>query len=374
MPDMKSQVKRKAPELELPRPGEDAAERKRVLNVLAQRRYRQRRKEHLQNLEAQVSNTEAGTIATPHTTAEVSNAPSSIHADQVLFEPSTYLEEVTFEGSPPHREDTLNQCQLLTPEADPFATQDASLFEFPTDNQCFWDASILLPSLPSTPLSESTHSSNQSTTWSLTSLPGIDGPPPKSPSHPPSPAAPLGQDIQYSFPDEAHLEMTELTLLRGCMSIARRMNIQEMIWSLTSTSPFTEPAMAMAQFNHLPLNLQPTALQMTMAHHPLIDLLPWPSVRDRIIMVLSQPPDLRPSGAASPMALLEFVYDIEDSAEGIRISGNDPYSGNNWEIGEKVFKSWWWMFDKAIIRRSNELRAARGAPLLGNGSVLGEVA
>ena len=92
-----------------------------------------------------------------------------------------------------------------------------------------------------------------------------------------------------------------------------------------------------------------------------------------MIMVLSQPPDIRPPSAASPLALFEFVYDIEDSAEGIRISGSDPFSEHNWELGEKVFKSWWWVFDRDIIRRSNELRVSRGAPLLG-GSILGEVA
>jgi len=89
---------------------------------------------------------------------------------------------------------------------------------------------------------------------------------------------------------------------------------------------------------------------------------------------LSQPPELRPPSAASPMALVDLVYDIEDSAEGVRISGSDPYSDRNWEVGEKVFKSWWWCFDKDIIRRSNELRASRGAPMLGTGSILGEVA
>ena len=72
------------------------------------------------------------------------------------------------------------------------------------------------------------------------------------------------------------------------------------------------------------------------------------------------------------MALLEFVYDLEDSAEGVRISGDDPSSENNWELGEKIFKSWWWIFDRDIIRRSNQLRTARGAPALG-GSILGEV-
>jgi hypothetical protein len=73
------------------------------------------------------------------------------------------------------------------------------------------------------------------------------------------------------------------------------------------------------------------------------------------------------------MALIEFVYDLEDGAEGVRIAGSDPCSDQNWEIGEKVFSSWWWMFDRDIVRRSNELRAMRGAPMLGTSIRVGSV-
>lgn len=33
---------------------------------------------------------------------------------------------------------------------------------------------------------------------------------------------------------------------------------------------------------------------------------------------------------------MDFVYDIEDSAEGVRIWGDDPCEWRNWELGEKV--------------------------------------
>ena len=68
---------------------------------------------------------------------------------------------------------------------------------------------------------------------------------------------------------------------------------------------------------------------------------------------------------------MDFVYDVEDSAEGVRIWGDDPYDWQNWEVGEKVFEKWWWAFDSEIIKNSNELRIGRGAPALGQ--VLGEV-
>lgn len=53
-------VKRKPSAVEVPAKGEDPAERKRVLNVLAQRRYRQRRREHVKKLEAQTAKVRTG--------------------------------------------------------------------------------------------------------------------------------------------------------------------------------------------------------------------------------------------------------------------------------------------------------------------------
>lgn len=90
-------------------------------------------------------------------------------------------------------------------------------------------------------------------------------------------------------------------------------------------------------------------------------------------MVLSQPIDSRPPNAASPTALVDFVYDLEDSAEGVRIWGDDPYSDQSWEIGEKVFQNWWWALDAVVLKRSNDMRRSRGARLLGEGKVTGEV-
>lgn len=410
MASNKGQPKRKAQEIELPTRGQDAAERKRVLNVLAQRRYRQRKKEHVQKLEAQtqsLDNRDANDgpklIQSKDLSSDnrsTSSPLSQTHSGRLQCEPSIMYEADAiateeFEGnsfdptayfsstSPGQlQKDSLDQStadQSNLFQVDPFAVYDVNNLALPASNQCFWDTTLEFPSISNSPQSSTTgSSSNGSASWSLTPLPLADDADDTTVGQTgkqPSPRRPT-EDLQYCFPDEANLEILELTLLRGCMMVARRINVHEIMWSLSAVSPFTDPSMAFAQYRHLPANLQPTMVQMTVPHHPIVDLLPWPAVRDRMIMVLSQPPGLRPPQAASPTALLDFVYDIEDSAEGIRLSGSDPYSANNWEVGEKVFKSWWWIFDRDVVRRSNELRESRGAPLLGSnpGSVLGEVA
>ncbi|EXJ64778.1 hypothetical protein A1O7_01116 [Cladophialophora yegresii CBS 114405] len=382
MPVQKGQVR--AVPLAIPEPGEDAAERKRVLNVLAQRRYRQKRKEHIRKLEAKAvvadqpqeppqlngskdhralqEPPQSNGFNDPRALQDVAEKTSSnIQHQQCPFAAAHLYVPDDGQVLP---DDFNLAAQTLVSPGDPFSN-------ILLDDQALWDTSILLPSLPSTPLSTSRHSStDESETWSLTPAAAAKSPPQLQP-----PALAANGGMAYSFPDEAYLEMTELNLLRGLMAIAKRLNVHDTVWSLTAQSPFANPAAAtaIAEFNHLPVNLRPSLLQLTVPHHPIIDLLPWPSTRDRMIKILAQPPEFRPPSAASPMALLDFVYDVEDSAEGVRVSGDDPYSANNWEVGEKVFKSWWWVFDKDIIMRSNELRASRGAPLLG-GSILGEVA
>ncbi|OCT44251.1 hypothetical protein CLCR_00667 [Cladophialophora carrionii] len=368
MPVKKGQVR--AVPLAIPEPGADAAERKRVLNVLAQRRYRQKRKEHIRKLEAKASVADQpheapqlDSFSDPRAPPELDDqAASDIQQPQCPFAAAHLY---PFDDGPVLPNDVDLAAQTLVSPGDPFSN-------ILPEDQGLWDTSILLPSLPSTPLSTSKHSSSgESETWSLTPPAVAKSPPEWQATSQPADFA--AGDMTFSFPDEAYLEMTELTLLRGFMAIARRLNVHDEVWSLTAQSPFANSAAAMAEFNHLPANLRPSLLQLTVPHHPIIDLLPWPSTRDRMIQVLMQPPEFRPPSAASPMALLDFVYDVEDSAEGVRVSGDDPYSANNWEVGEKVFTSWWWVFDKDIIMRSNELRASRGAPLLG-GSILGEVA
>lgn len=388
MPSHQRQVRRQAKELEVPQPGADAEERKRVLNVLAQRRYRQRRREQLQRLQAQAFNTAGGVndLKTPDSSTAVQSRHNNVKPVQPPVEPSSPpLAQVSSARSV--NDGIVGGAdggdQPILSEHHHFPAFSEDMFDLSSEPQCFWDAS--LPSFPSgcpsTPLfsansrppsAESPSSSPSSSSLTSDSM-GPGGLSETASSLRKKKAAiPLHRSAEYSsFPDEAYLEMPELKLFNGCISIARRLNVQDLIWSLGAQSPFfTDPAMTMMP---LPSNLQPTLNQLSIPHHPIIDLLPWPSVRDRMIMVLSQPPEVRPPSAASPMALLDFVYDIEDGAEGVRIFGDDPYSEQNWEIGEKVFQSWWWMFDKDIVRRSNELRAFRGAPTLGSGRVLGEV-
>lgn len=178
-----------------------------------------------------------------------------------------------------------------------------------------------------------------------------------SPSPSPSSATP----IDYSFPYSYTLPVNELTLFRGFLRIAARLGCQNNLWDINAHSPFSDPA---SSISHLPQTWQPTTAQILIPHHPILDLLPWPSVRENIIRVLTLPEEVRPPIAKSATALVQFVYDLKDNAEGIRIWGGDTYDPASWEVGQLLFERWWFIFDREIVAQSNMWRDLRGAARL----------
>jgi hypothetical protein len=342
--------KRKAPALDVPRKDEDPAERKRVLNVLAQRRYRQKRKEHLNKLEAASLST-AAEIEAESVPLDASKKDLDVNQQRCNLLPPEQARTPCLqdfqEAFPP---DIYDEEVPITTGYNAFDHAIA----FPDDLQLS-DNLWSLPSLPSSP-QPSSHTS------SLTSF--------SSPT-----SATTSPPTTLTFPDENNLAIPSLDLMRGAHSIALRLGLLPDMWDLEAISPFVHPENAFANYSHLPKNLQPTALQRRVPHHPLVDILPWPTVRDKMLLVFATPVEIRPPAAAKPTALVDFVYDLEDAAEGSRIHGDDPFSDQNWEVGEKLFRDWWWAFDSQVIARSNALRRERGAPLLGRGTgvVLGEV-
>jgi hypothetical protein len=177
---------------------------------------------------------------------------------------------------------------------------------------------------------------------------------------------PFSQDFDVAalmqctaFADDFLLEVPALKVLKAGIEIANRLGCQDSMWDPTAKRMLDPYRTA-----NLPLNLQPTTAQQRIPHHPMIDILPWPSVRTKLICAFSLPEALRPPNARDSFALIKLVSDIEDSAEGCRIDGEEGFDGENWEVGQVVVSNWWWALDQSIIDRSNELRAKRGAPRL----------
>lgn len=111
----------------------------------------------------------------------------------------------------------------------------------------------------------------------------------------------------FSFPDTYLLPVPELTLVRALLRIADRLGCTSTIWDIKTLSPFNGPGGCESAGRLLPETWRPTPTQAKVLHHPVLDLVPWPSARDRLISIFSLPESMRPPSAAGPLGLIHFV-------------------------------------------------------------------
>lgn len=138
-----------------------------------------------------------------------------------------------------------------------------------------------------------------------------------------------------------------------------------------STSPFFslvlgQPVQAslqsdlvsLATISHsLPAPLRPTEFQLTTPHHAYIDILPSPSLRDKLIQN-----GLQVSNAF--MTQLSANTGEADQGGAVTIWGQDLLSETAWEFSATVLEQWGWVLGREWGQRANFWRHQRTAPLL----------
>ncbi|CAI6318710.1 unnamed protein product [Periconia digitata] len=307
-------------------PGTGDPDRKRVLNVLAQRRYRQRRREKMAALEAQNKGRCVELVS--EESAQCAPGLTATWSDSSLEDPIA---------------ETNNAQQIHTfglPMVD-FGGDllDMQLLE-DFNNSCS-------PSSQSSSSDAITHSNPIQTTT----------PPPN-----------------LTFPltaDGAQLDIPVLSAMRAAMNISTALGLADIVWdpNYMHTFPTSTP------LDNLPPNLHPTPAQLTIPHHPFLDALPWPSIREKLICMLAMPSGLRPPVARDDepgsmgqgLAVLQLTTHLDDYRDGIRVHGNMVGWGDSsemveeaWEIGECFFRNWWWCIDEGAVRITNMRRRERG--------------
>jgi hypothetical protein len=104
-----------------------------------------------------------------------------------------------------------------------------------------------------------------------------------------------------------------------------------------------------------PKSLRPTPLQRLVAHHPWIDILPIPRMRDNI---------LRAGGSFDQEALCGDLVEIRGSLgerSGL-ITWGAPWDVRNWEVAEPFLQNWGWVIEGCweLFSATNYWRAQRG--------------
>ncbi|KAI0543364.1 hypothetical protein F4679DRAFT_569104 [Xylaria curta] len=358
-PKTRQRIHKKPPALAVPDINDDATERKRVLNVLAQRRYRERKRQEKGRGRAE----NATSSPQPNNTQDIESGSSAPVSEAPVLE----------------NEPSFPAYLNLPPPPD---SASASLgFDSNAVPRTRWpSASFGLTGAALLPGVEESYPNIENPDWStlqvgasvtdeeVTALDSLNnlnpGPPFNSSSTTPS-TSDNSETTDITFPDSYYLPVHELVLFRGLNRIANRLRCNTTtIWQLDANSPFNDGTHTALTAQKLPPAWRPTLSQLTVPHHPVIDLLPWPKVRDRIIMLLGLPDESRPPAASGSLMMVHLAYDLEDGAEGARIWGDDPCEPTSWEVGQVLFERWWFIFDRQVIDQSNYWRKLRGAATL----------
>jgi hypothetical protein len=94
----------------------------------------------------------------------------------------------------------------------------------------------------------------------------------------------------------------------------------------------------------LPSTMAPTLQQQMVPHPPYIDMLPWPSMRDRMLSSI---------GAINDE---EFILDLAQS----KVWGSMPWDPLSWEVEAHFAKKWWFLMDDSILHTTNFWRGQKG--------------
>ncbi|KAI1826410.1 hypothetical protein F4861DRAFT_81587 [Xylaria intraflava] len=363
-PKTRQRIYKDLPALAVPDINDDAHERKRVLNVLAQRRYRERKRQVKRRHGAQSTTSTPELPSQDKEPSALTNENAAICEDPIPENRSpleTYLSPPSTHDFPltDLEMDSGIVSQIGWPAESSEAAVTTSLLLGMEEPHCpdTTGSSVPNPQLEISAIGVETASPGFLDTMDPIALLGSSSSSPSSSNN--------SESTVLSFPDSYYLPVNELTLLRGLMRIAMRLRCNTTsIWQLTANSPFNDGTHTPQTAQELPSVWRPTLSQSSIPHHPVIDLLPWPNVRDRVIELLGLPDEARPHVAAGPLLIAQLAYDLEDGAEGVRIWGDDPCEPSSWEIGQVLFERWWFIFDRQIIDQSNYWRRLRGAATL----------
>ncbi|KAF4631344.1 hypothetical protein G7Y89_g6790 [Cudoniella acicularis] len=155
---------------------------------------------------------------------------------------------------------------------------------------------------------------------------------------------------------EKLLVLVKINVFRALISNSLTLGIpSEAIMDDDAISTFCSPSRAVGQILALPSALRPTDLQISVPHHPWIDCLPVPRMRQNLI---------RAGDTFDVMELcgdLVGLFSTGTGRTGIIVWG-EPWDAAGWEVTKGFLKNWGGSIEGCweIFESTNRWRARRG--------------
>lgn len=151
------------------------------------------------------------------------------------------------------------------------------------------------------------------------------------------------------------LHLTQLNFTRALMENTRILGLTSDTLHDDAISPFNTAGPWQYDFEYgLPSTLQPTMVQRSIEHHPWLDLIPVPQMRDNLIC------DGEWYDEAQLCLDMKGSGSVRDGGAGI-IVWRDPWDPAGWEVTEAFAHSWGWVIWNCyeLFQSTNHWRAKR---------------
>lgn len=156
------------------------------------------------------------------------------------------------------------------------------------------------------------------------------------------------QLLEFGLAEHRFISLTQYSILRAFLQNANVLAIDPGLFSSDeSLSPWTIFNPYMTLTTGQTHTLTPTPLQLRTLHHPFLDVLASPKLRDNILLAVLDDDQEE-----------QLCYDLHDS--GFTIWGNQPWNSMSWEVSQGFADRWGYILDDETIRFSNFWRLERG--------------
>ncbi|RYP00176.1 hypothetical protein DL764_006607 [Monosporascus ibericus] len=162
------------------------------------------------------------------------------------------------------------------------------------------------------------------------------------------------RDFLYGSPRvDMLLNLVQFNTTRALVMNARAIGITHELMAPGSRSQFAPEGVNVATHNSLPSSLKPTLLQLTVNHHPWIDILPFPEIRDNLLR--------HDENSYDKKELCRDLRGFQAVADGYggMIAWGDPWDSRGWEVTEAFAFKWPWVVKDCheLLESTNYWRA-----------------
>lgn len=178
------------------------------------------------------------------------------------------------------------------------------------------------------------------------------------------------REYSRGFPEaDMLLNLIQFNTTRALVIIAKTMDVgqESMVPDARSRLPIT--GINTANLGLFPPSLQPTILQLSVSHHPWVDILPIAGIRDNIL--------LRDEALYDKAELCRDLRGFQQVTHGHggMKTWKDPWDPDGWEFSEAFAIKWPWVIRGCheLLESTNHWRRMRNEAPLGSGFIFGEL-